>query len=442
MEPRYADTKRGEPASPDGKDYDVIVVGGGTAGVIAAVQSAYAGAKTLLLEKTGMLGGTITAGGVNFPGLFHAWGRQIIRGYGWRLVKQCVEECGETLPDFSTEPKRHWHHQIRVNRAVYAMLCDERLREAGADILFHAMPAEISALDDGWHVVFCSKTGLGNISTGCLVDCTGDANAVALAGGKIRHPREECQPGTQICVVGGYTPSKLDLDQINRSLAEAIENGEISPYDVAWNKEKANLAGWLRNRGGSFNHITGINARDSREKTRMEIAGRSSVLRLFRFLRRQPGLENIQIDYLAPECGVRESATIIGDVMISAQDYCSGRFWNDALCYSFYPLDLHSSKGNGLYKHSLDRGVVPTIPRSALLPQGLSHIAVAGRCVSSDRVANSALRVQASAMAMGQVAGAMAALSIQKGVDMRELKLDDIRRILEHHGAIVPAKNI
>ncbi len=84
-----------------GKHYDVIVVGGGTAGVVAAIQAGRAGAKTLLVEKTGMLGGTTTTGGVNFPGLFHAWGRQIIAGIGWDLVTRCVAETGGTLPDFA-----------------------------------------------------------------------------------------------------------------------------------------------------------------------------------------------------------------------------------------------------------------------------------------------------------------------------------------------------
>ena len=85
---------------------DVIVIGGGTAGVVAATQAGRAGAKVLLVEKTGMLGGTTTTGGVNFPGLFHAWGRQVIAGIGWELVTRCVTETGGTLPDFATG--RRW----------------------------------------------------------------------------------------------------------------------------------------------------------------------------------------------------------------------------------------------------------------------------------------------------------------------------------------------
>jgi len=111
--------------------YDVVVIGGGTAGVIAAVQSGRIGAKTLIVEKSGVFGGTITNGGVNFPGLFHAWGKQVISGIGWEIVSRCVREAGEILPDFSDYQRPHNLLQIRVNPFIYAALCDEFLVDAG-----------------------------------------------------------------------------------------------------------------------------------------------------------------------------------------------------------------------------------------------------------------------------------------------------------------------
>jgi len=95
--------------------YDVIVLGGGAAGVVAAIQAGRAGAKTLLVEKTGMLGGTLTNGGVNFPGLFHAWGHQVIAGIGWELVSRCVAETDDSLPDFADHRRGHWLLHVRVD---------------------------------------------------------------------------------------------------------------------------------------------------------------------------------------------------------------------------------------------------------------------------------------------------------------------------------------
>jgi hypothetical protein len=149
-------------------------------------------------------------------------------------------------------------------------------------------------------------------------------------------------------------------------------------------------------------------------------------------------LEGLRIDSVACECGIRESITITGKAKVTMEDYWSGRLWSDALCYSFYPIDVHDAEGHGIDIRPLPEGVVPTIPRGAMLPAGSRNLIVAGRCISCDKEAQSALRVEASCMAMGQAAGAMAALSAELAADPEELPISDIRAILREHGAIVP----
>jgi hypothetical protein len=293
--------------------YDVIVIGGGTAGVIAAIQAGQAGAKTLLIEKTGMLGGTTTNGGVNFPGLFHAWGRQIIAGIGWELVSRCVAEAGDTLPDFTDYRRPHWQLHVRVDAFLYAALCDEAAVAATVELLLHAMPAALTEAPDGggWDVTLCTKTGLSTSRARIVIDATGDANAASLAGLPVVIP-EETQPATLSCLAGGYAPAQLDLESINRAFESEVKAGRLAYTDASWNTTAANVSNWLDKRGANASHVHHINARDSAGKTRLELEARKRLLCLYRFLRRQPGLEKLEIAHLAPECGVRETAVIRG----------------------------------------------------------------------------------------------------------------------------------
>jgi hypothetical protein len=140
--------------------------------------------------------------------------------------------------------------------------------------------------------------------------------------------------------------------------------------------------------------------------------------------------------HLQPEAGFRESYRIQGETVITVKDYTSGRVFDDAVCYAFYPVDLHTR--SGVKPKPLTGGTVPTVPLRALVPKGSRNIMVAGRCVSSDRLANSGLRVQASCMAMGQVAGVATALAVVKNTTPLKVPLKDIQEMLRQHGAIVP----
>ena len=136
---------------------------------------------------------------------------------------------------------------------------------------------------------------------------------------------------------------------------------------------------------------------------------------------------------------LRETVTVVGLAEISEADYTSGRRWRDAVCYSYYPIDLHSStSAGGLHNVKLERGRVPTVPRGAIVAAGCDGLLMAGRIISSDRLANSALRVQATSMATGQAAGALAALAAAGGVAPQDVPIGKLRRLLRENGAIVP----
>lgn len=421
-------------------NYDVVVIGGGTAGVIAAIQAAREHAKTLLIEKGDILGGSIVNAGVDCPGLFHAWKKQIIAGIGWELICKSMEEEKLPFPDYTKHDKyRFYLDQISINGAYYSLICDEAVTEAGVNVLFGAMCAGIREEEDHKVITVCTKTGLKDIYAKVLIDCTGDANAAVLAGYEVE-TAAECQPATYSCQLEGYDYDKLDLDQIGKAFDQEVLAGNLSYSDIGWATDHFEPQ-WLRKYGANANHVyvSGISGRTSEERSEISLKARLTILRLLRFCRKQKGLENIRLAGISSECGIRETVRIKGKKTVTQAHYLSGTRYGDDLCYSFYPIDLHTKAENGLSQIFLEEGVVPTIPRGALLPQNSKNFIVAGRCISSDRAANSALRVQATCMAIGQAAGAMAALAVRQNKDVEEVDIHEIHAVLKRHNAIVPA---
>jgi hypothetical protein len=423
-----------EPAAT-GEETDVLVIGGGTAGTIAAIQAGRTGVRTMLVEMGGQLGGTTTTGGVSFPGLFHAWGKQIIAGIGWELVQQAVALDSGTLPDFTAAapPGKHWQQQVRVNGPLYAALAEEAVLAAGVQLGYYEFPLAVERTSSGWRADLAGKGQRRRVRCRQLIDCTGGADVVGLLG-LARLREETTQPGTMMFELDNYDVKQLDARLIQRRYEEALRAGRLKPGDYA--KPHGQFIHLLASKGANAQHVFGADSSTSATKTRANIAGRSSVLRLLRFIRTLPGCERARLARMMTETAVRETYRIVGETLITVADYTSGRRFDDAVCHAFYPVDLHDEQG--VKPEPLKPGTVPTIPLRALVPKSSHNLLVAGRSVSSDRLANSALRVQASCMAMGQAAGAAAALAVQGPCEPRDVPLRKLKDLLVQHGAIVP----
>lgn len=411
---------------------DVLVVGGGTAGAVAAIQAGRLGARTVLVEAGSQLGGTLSTGGVDFPGLFHAWGRQVIAGIGWDLVTQTAALTANPLPDFSIPTGRsHPKHQVRIHGGLYAAVAEDACLKAGVQLRYYETPlAAEPAPGGGFRVRLAGKGLQAEVAARTIVDCTGSATIVGMLG--LPRLREEVtQPGTLIYRLGGYETAKLDLAALDAAAKAAVADGKLQSVDF-----RHNLRGFLGGGGENATHVPGADSSTSATHTKANADGRQGLLRMVRFLKSHPGFEKLRIERLQPETGVRETFRIDGETRVTVDDYTSGRVFPDAIAYAFYPVDLHDEKG--IRPKHLAEGVVPTIPLGALIPKGSRNILVAGRCISSDRLANSGLRVQAACMAMGQAAGAAAALAAKLGTTPAKVPLADLRMVLQSHGAIVP----
>lgn len=421
------------PQNPNMLDVDVLVVGGGSAGHVAAIQAGRMGAKTVLLERNSQLGGTTTTGGVNFPGLFHAWGKHIISGIGWELVTKSVEIDGGKLPNFSVRPKSHPQHQVWINAQLYALLAEEACLDAGVSLAYYQFPNKVSKHKNGWLVEVVGQGVQYQLQCKQIVDCSGGASVVGMLGFE-RMQGEKQQPGTHVVTFKGFDMDKVkkNAQQIRNKYKEWEKKGLLKKGDT-WSGNPFQAI----NGGGNSNHIFGADSSTAATQTQTNLAGRKCVLRLLKFLKSIPGGEKVTINTMMTETASRETYRIVGESILTGRDYIRGRKFDDALCYSFYPIDIHDE--NGVVPKHLSPNTFPTIPRSALIPKGSNNIMVAGRCLSSDREANSAARVQASCMAMGQAAAVTAALAAKLNTTPADVPLENIYTALKAHKAVIPS---
>jgi hypothetical protein len=417
----FAWAARADPAT-----CDVVVVGGGTAGVVAAVQAGRLGAKTILLEAGSQMGGAATVGGVNSPIQFKAHGTQRIKGIGWEWVVKTVQLDDGAMP----ESRPNW----RINAPLFAIVAEDLLRQAGVQIRYFEAPSQIEPNSQApyrWTVTSRAMGETRTILCKQLVDCTGNGAVCALAGAE-RMREAEIMPGTlNYTIKHAIDLKKLDQAAVEKKFADAVASGELKESDAIHG-----ILSWLGYSAGNYVYDADNSTAEARTDTNLR--GRASVLRMLRFVRSLPGGETAQLVAMSPEVGVRETYRVKGEYEITVDDYLSGKVWDDSIAYATYQVDLHKNLWKDFDRRFLPPGVVPTVPFRALLPKGKANLLVAGRCLSCDRLAGSGLRVQAVCMATGQAAGAAAALAAKTDVTPGKLDLAQLKAALRANDALVP----
>lgn len=298
----------------------------------------------------------------------------------------------------------------------------------GVEIITNTMISYIKEDADGVDLLITSKEGIHQINTKVVIDATGDANAVSMAGYDTVKSNIQ-QPATPQNHISGYTFENIDLEQIHANFSKAN-----FPPQITENKIKNSL----RNHK-FYIHIPCRDAETSEGRTKLEYDAIELVLNLYMFCRGIRGLENLKVDYYAEETGVRETVRIVGETTLTAEDYINGKHFGDSVCYAFYPIDLHIM--NGIKQNFFEDNKIGETPYGALIPKGAKRILRAGRCISADTDANSAVRVQAPCMATGQAAGCAAAISAKNNIVVKEIPFHMLCRSLEEIDAIVPKDN-
>ena len=416
----------GYSAVADQKSCDVLVVGGGSAGVVAAIQAGRLGAKTILVEAGAQMGGTTTTGGVNSPIQFSVHGTQRIKGIGWEWIIKTVQLDDGAMPG----SQEHW----RINAPLFSIVAEELLLQAGVEIRYFEAPSSVAPDKQGglnWNVTTAAMGETRTIRCKQLIDCTGNGALCALAGAeRMREP--EIMPGSiNYTIKHSIDWGKLDKAAVEKKFSEAVAKGEMLASDA-----RHGILSSLGYQAGNYVYDADNSTAEARTDTNLR--GRQSVLRMLRFIRSLPGGETAQLVSMFPEVGVRETYRVKGEYVITVDDYLSGKVWDDSITYATYQVDMHKNLWKDFDRRHLAPGVVPTVPLRALIPKGKNNLLVAGRCLSSDRLALSGLRIQAVCMATGQAAGAAAALSAKGDLSPANVDLAQLKAALTANGAIIP----
>jgi len=439
---------------------DVLVIGGGNAGCAAALAAARHGARTLLVERYGFLGGTATAAMVGPWMTFHSGAERIVGGIAQEIVERLVVLGGS--PGHIADASDYVATITPFDPEIHKALLFDMMAESGVRLLLHAYFLDALRAPDGAvrGARVATVAGVREYDARVTIDASADAYVAASAGVDVRQgdARGRVQPASLM-----FRLSHVDLaltaayvrehpDEMRTSLPpEARTPSALSA--VAGLYELWNAA---RRRGDvdvprelvsffaspfpdevsvNMTRVVDVDPLDPDDLTRAEIAARAQAMQLLAFFRRDvPGFANARIAATAAQIGIRESRRIVGAYMLDGDDVLTGRAFDDAVARSAYPIDIHNPSGSGTTTSRLPPGASYEIPYRCLVPQSVDGLLVAGRCISTSHEALASTRLTPTVMTLGQAAGTAAALCARTGIRPRDLDTDALRALLVEDG--------
>jgi len=408
---------------------DVVIAGGGTAGHVAALQAARAGAKTSLIEAGTMLGGTMTAGGVYMPNHFFSTEGPVILGIAWELYKKSKEIEGLPIPDYrKRRPAENPGYYSYINVPIYAAIAEEEALKADILIHYHEFISDVKANGNYWEVTSLGR-GIKRITKAKeIIDCTGDSDVVRILGLGVLRDKAR-QPGAYQYKIEGIEYEQIWDEEVQVLYNEAMQNGTLQRGDFAY-LDSLPFKYYLAHGGHNGTHVYDADTSDADGQTRVNIEGRARMLRMFKFITSTiPGCERAVLKTMYPHGLARETYRTEGEYIVTKEDFLKATDFKDKVCNAFNYIDMHNKEtGCDVYFHE-SKDLLPKVPFRALIPKGSSRITVAGRIVSADRVALAGIRAQCTCMAMGH-------LSVKKGIPSREVKVKDIVALTIEHGAV------
>jgi len=442
----------------------VLVVGGGPAGMGAAIGAAQAGTDTVLVERYGFLGGNATAALVMPWMSFYTQRGSVAVVDNTKLMPQDhgpgEPVVGGALAVFlgrlyashgAIPPSPDTGFTVPFDPEILKVTAQEILDEAGVKVLLHAFASTVlgeAGRPSG--VVFETKSGPVVIEADIIIDCTGDGDIAALAGCDYEVGREEdglTQPMTLMFRMVGFDHAAFSefvhgnptqwrgVHGLWDLVSKATANGDL-------NLTREDILFFATTHPGEValncTRVTGVLGTNVFDLTRAEWESHRQAAQIASFLRKYvPGFENSYNCQSGTAIGVRETRRIVGDYRMTVEDVLGAAKFDDAVARGTYPVDIHSPTGRGTVLKKVPSGEWYEVPMRALLPKGMEGLLVAGRCISGSHEAHSSYRVTPTCMATGQAAGVCAAIAAKGRVRTREVAAGAVQRELLRQGALL-----
>jgi len=432
------------------KKYDVIVAGGGTAGIVAAIASARHGAKTLIIEATGAFGGMGTNGMVPAFCPYSFKNEPLIKGIGYEILERLREKSNS-----EKNQKSKSFRWVPIDAEKLKLVYDEMITEAGCDFLFFTQFTEVVMNKNIIRAcVVENKNGRQAFEADVFIDCTGDADVAFRAG--VPFEKGDASGNVQastLCFAIGNINSKKYMEFYTQlggqnGLRKLVKESEANGLLASSESFDYNLAvDSFRDEDGvlalNFGHLYGVDGVDTAQVSKAMTDGRKFAHYFLKFARQNiPGMENAIITASANLLGVRETRRIKGHFIMDEEAFYEGRrFDDDIACYD-YPIDVHESKKHRCKEDTnafsrtaeISRKILYGIPFRIMVPQKVENLLVAGRSVSADRAMLGSLRVMPACFAMGQAAGTAAAIVSKQNILLNNLDIKKLKEILCEDG--------